>query len=83
MLRTKAAADYLTSRGKQTSPSLLRKQRLKGPDDPGPRGPSWVRAPNGDALYPVSALEKYLAHYYALLRPMASAEPPAHLSGAA
>jgi hypothetical protein len=78
-LRTAAAAAYLSARGRQTSPSLLRKLRLRGVDDPGERGPPWERAPNGDCLYPVSALEQYLAAYNARLVPMAPAEPPEHL----
>ena len=76
-LRTSAAARYLTERGKQTSPSLLRKQRLKGADDPGSRGPDWLRAPNGDCLYPLSSLDRYLAAYRAQLVPMAPGEAPA------
>jgi hypothetical protein len=75
-LRTSDAARFLTGRGKQTSVSLLRKLRTKGADDPGDHGPSWVRAPNGDCLYPVSSLEQYLADYHAKLRPMAAMEAP-------
>lgn len=83
MLRTSAAADFLSNNGKPTSASLLRKQRLKGPDDPGTQGPPWVRAPNGDCLYSVDGLRAYLAKYHAQLRPMAPTEPPPHLRGAA
>ena len=75
-LRTRDTAKWLTERGKRTSPSLLRKQRLMGRDDPGDHGPDWVRAPNNDCLYPVSALERYIDAWYARVRPMAAAKPP-------
>ena len=80
-LRTAAAAAYASRAGRQTSPSLLRKLRLKGTEDPGEKGPPWERAPNGDCLYPVSGLDVWIAEYLSALRPGLSAEPPRHLLG--
>ena len=43
------------------------------------RGATLGARANGDCLYAVEALERYLAEYHSQLRPMASAEPPAHI----
>jgi hypothetical protein len=74
------AAKYLTHEGRRTSPSLLRKLRLKGPEDPGPKGPPWARASNGYCLYPKSGLDAWVAEYKASLRPMAPSQMPSRLN---
>jgi hypothetical protein len=79
LLRTAEAAKYATELGRRTSPSLLRKFRAKGVNDPGSKGPSWTRAPNGDCMYSRPDLKQWVSEYLGSCRPMAPAEPPAHL----
>jgi hypothetical protein len=78
-LRTSRAATYATDRGRKTSPSALRKYRLRGQDDPGERGPPWDRAPNGDCVYSVVGLDAWVDEYLRSLKPAQQADPPAHL----
>lgn len=53
-LKTVDAARYLG-----LSPSWLRKQRMRGPDDPGPAGPRFIRTA-GHCLYEITALDEWL-----------------------
>ena len=80
LLSVSDASKHVTREGCRTSSSLLRKLRLKGPNDPGPKGPPWVRAPNGYCLYPKSGLDKWVAEYKASLRPMAPSPMPTRLN---
>jgi hypothetical protein len=54
-LRTPEAALYLG-----VSPSLLRKLRLKAPDDAGPHGPDFIRVGAALVLYEIEALDRWL-----------------------
>lgn len=54
--KTPAAARYLG-----VSPSLLRKFRLKGCDDPGQHGPKYVRFESGLILYTRESLDAWLS----------------------
>jgi hypothetical protein len=61
LYRTKDAAQYCTSLGRPVSPATLRKLRLKGPDDPGNRGPAFLRDPNSDhCLYSDDVLRTWV-----------------------
>lgn len=76
--QTRGAADYLTTNGLRTSPSLLEKLRSRGPDDPRDHGPDFFRTPAGTCLYPVRALDRYLEHRLAALKFRGGAEQPAN-----
>jgi hypothetical protein len=54
-LRTTDAARYLG-----VSPSLLRKMRMRGPDDPGQPGPGFIRLSPSLIVYEISALDAWL-----------------------
>ena len=58
---------------------MLRKLRLKGVDDPGDQGPTWARSPNGDCVYQMAHLDKWVAAYLEALKPRAPAEQPLQL----
>lgn len=53
-LRTAAAARYLG-----ISPSLLRKFRLRGPDDPGDHGPPYIRLSSSLIVYELVELDRW------------------------
>jgi len=85
-LRTKAAARYLSERGKQTSPSWLEKARTRGPDDERDPGPNWTRDPatltesgmrrGGICWYSVADLDAYLIRVLSARRPRAPKPQP-------
>ena len=54
-LKTSAAAKYLGM-----SASWLRKQRLRGKDDPGIPGPAFIRLPSGSCVYEITELDRWL-----------------------
>jgi hypothetical protein len=54
-LRTTDAAKYLG-----VSPSLLRKFRMRGPDDPGQAGPEFIRLSPSLIVYEITALDAWL-----------------------
>jgi hypothetical protein len=54
-LRTVAAAQYLG-----LSASLLRKYRAMGRDDPGMRGPAYIKVSANIVLYEIDALDDWL-----------------------
>jgi hypothetical protein len=54
-LPTRAAAAYLG-----VSASLLRKLRLRGPDDPGNHGPEFIRLSPTLTVYEIAALDRWL-----------------------
>lgn len=54
-LRTTDAARYLG-----VSPSLLRKMRARGPDDPLGAGPAYIRLSPSLIVYEIAALDQWL-----------------------
>jgi predicted DNA-binding transcriptional regulator AlpA len=54
-LRTTDAARYLG-----ISPSLLRKMRTRGPNDPSSRGPSYIRLSPSLIVYELAELDRWL-----------------------
>lgn len=56
-----AAANYLG-----VSPSLLRKWRGRGPDDPGSHGPEFIKVGRTLVLYEIKALDAWLDRHIAL-----------------
>lgn len=54
-LRTVPAADYLG-----LSPSLLRKYRSRGVDDPQDKGPEFIKVSPSIVLYEITALDAWL-----------------------
>lgn len=77
-LRTKAAARYLSERGKQTSPSWLEKARTRGPDDDRDPGPNWTRDEAGVCWYSISDLDAFLIRALSARRQRAPAPQPAN-----
>ena len=73
---TRDAARYLSERGKKASPSLLQKQRTRGPDDRRDRGPSFWRDPEGRCWYDEQTLDQYLAEKLSARRLRGSAPVP-------
>jgi hypothetical protein len=66
LLTTKEAVAYVKSRGRPTvSLGSLRRYRLRAPDDPGEKGPDFVRDDRGNVFYPVQALEGWVAMWKA------------------
>lgn len=59
-LRTVPAAHYLG-----ISPSLLRKMRLRGSDDPQGLGPTFIKLSPSLVIYEISALDKWLDRFAA------------------
>lgn len=59
-LSTSQAAAYAASLGKPTSKSYLEKRRLRGPDDPGEKGPDFWRDDNGRCWYPKDAIDAWV-----------------------
>jgi predicted DNA-binding transcriptional regulator AlpA len=71
-LRTVEAARYLG-----LSASLLRKWRMRAPEDPGERGPPFIRLSPTVVVYEISALDRWLderAAQHALARTGAASE---------
>lgn len=54
-LRTPEAARYLG-----VSPSLLRKMRSRGPDDPSGQGPRYIKLSPSLIVYEIRALDEWL-----------------------
>jgi hypothetical protein len=54
-LRTTPAARYLG-----VSPSLLRKYRMRAPDDPGTKGPDFIRVSPYLIVYEIDELNRWL-----------------------
>lgn len=54
-LKTPDAAQYLG-----VSPSLLRKMRMRGPDDPLGSGPSFIRLSPSLIVYDIASLDAWL-----------------------
>jgi hypothetical protein len=54
-LRTVEAARYIG-----VSPSLLRKMRLRGPDDPFDQGPDYIRLSASLIVYDIATLDAWL-----------------------
>ncbi len=52
---TREAGEYIGR-----SASWLRKKRLRGPDDPGDPGPSYLKAEGGSVIYLKEALDAWL-----------------------
>jgi hypothetical protein len=71
-LRTSAAARYLG-----LSPSLLRKMRARGPDDPLGTGPDFVRLSPLLIIYEISVLDDWLDHRRAAMKAVAPASATA------
>jgi hypothetical protein len=79
--RTRAASDYLKSRGVSASPSYLEKCRTRGVDDKRDRGPDFSRDPNGLCWYSRLSLEVYAAQRLATRQFRAPAPQPKQLRG--
>ena len=54
-LRTTDAARYLG-----VSPSLLRKMRMRGPDDPSGQGPAFIKLSPSLIVYEIASLDQWL-----------------------
>jgi hypothetical protein len=65
LLTTREASIYCKSRGRAVSMGSLRRYRARGPDDPGEKGPDFVRDELGLCRYPVQALEGWIAMWRA------------------
>lgn len=60
VLRTKAAAAYLSANGVQMSHRTLEKLRARGDEDPRDRGPDFYRDESSTCWYTRDALESYI-----------------------
>jgi hypothetical protein len=65
LLTTREASVYCKSRGRTVSVGSLRRYRLRAPDDPGEKGPDFVRDDQGLCRYPVQSLEGWIAAWRA------------------
>lgn len=83
LLTTREASVYCKSRGRTVSVGSLRRYRLRAPDDPGEKGPDFVRDDQGLCLYPCQSLESWIAAWRAKLRPRAPGTFRGQLNSAA
>jgi len=58
------------------SKSLMRLWRLRGPDDPGEKGPAWSRLSRNCVIYEVSELDRWLNERLATGLRRAAPKPP-------
>jgi hypothetical protein len=75
--RTRAASDYLKSRGVSASPSFLEKVRARGTDDGRDRGPDYWRE-GLICWYSKQALDDYVVRRLAARKFRESVPQPAH-----
>jgi hypothetical protein len=80
---TAEAARFCTENGRRISVSALRKYRIKGAQDPGERGPRFMRDPStGKALYLERDLLAWIDDLERRLVERGSAPQPRQLSAA-
>lgn len=77
-LKTPRAADYIG-----VSPSLLRKMRQRGPDDPLPAGPAFIRIGPNLCVYEIRELDRWLEERRAKVSPDDCSQRHERATGAA
>lgn len=83
LLTTREAIIWCKSRGRTVSVRTLERYRCRGDEDPGEKGPDFIRDERGICLYPVQALEGWIAMWRARCKFRAPGKFRGHVDSAA